>query len=209
MAKYSYVTTNKYGKTVFMPKTEGTRPESMIASALDSIGIHQDTENGDGLRYMMGFFFDEAGSRRKKYDIAILKRGTPMLLIEYDGEAHYDEGFYESTGVRLERCTAHVVRTGIGEAIKTALAVKHNVPYVRINNAHMKHLRDLLIAYVEIVVNGSFSLKNANNEVLMIDMLEKYGWDFPYVPPSSPSKAERLKIQEMGTQHAETSMTHD
>ena len=64
MAKYEYVTTNKYGKTVFMPRTEGTKPEQAIANALDSIGIHEDGDNSDGLRYTMGFFFDETGYRR-------------------------------------------------------------------------------------------------------------------------------------------------
>ena len=117
IAKYSYVAVNKYGKSVFYPKTEGTGPELQIAAALESIGIHQDNENKDGLKYIMGFFFDETGYRRKKYDLAILKHEKPALLIEYDGEAHYDEHFYESTGVRPERCTAHVVKTGIGEAM--------------------------------------------------------------------------------------------
>ena len=197
MAHYDYVTTNKYGKTVYMPKTEGTNPEMQIAAALDSIGIHQDAENADGLSYQMGFRFDETGYRRKKYDLAVLKHGHPKLLIEYDGNGHYQEEFYESTGVRPERCTAHVVRAGIGEAIKTAIAVQHNVPYLRLTSFHMKHIRDLLIAYIEIVVNELNCLKNANNEVLMIDMLEKYGWDFPYIAPSAPSKAEIKRIREM------------
>lgn len=197
MAKYDHITTNKYGKTVFLPKTEGTKPELTIAATLDSIGIHQGTENSDGLRYEMGFFFDETGYRRKKYDLAVLKHGKPKLLIEYDGEAHYQEAFFESTGVRPERCTAHVVRTGIGEAIKTAIAIKHQVPYIRVNSHHMNHIRDLLIAYIEIVVNEADCLKNTNNEVVMIDMLEKYGWDFPYIPPSSPTKAESKRINKM------------
>ena len=197
MADYNYTTKNKYGKTVHMPKTEKTKPELAIASALEDIGIHKDSDNKEGLRYTMGFFFNETGYRRKKYDVGILKHGKPALLIEYDGEGHYSEAFYESTGVRPERCTAHVVRAGIGEAIKTALAVKHSVPYIRVNSAHMKHLRDLLIAYIEIVVNDTDCLKNANNEVLMIDMMEKYGWDFPYISPSEPSKVETERIQRM------------
>ena len=197
MAKNTYITTNKYGKTVFMPRTEGTKPEQKIAEVLDKIGIHQNRVNADGLSYTMGFFFDETGYRRKKYDLAILKDGAPKLLIEYDGEAHYEEEFFESTGVRPERCTAHVVRAGIGEAIKTALAVKQNVPYIRLNSHHMTHIRDLIIAYVEIIVNEANCLKNANDEVLMIDMMEKYGWDFPYIPPSAPTKAEAERIKRM------------
>ena len=194
----SYIVKNKYGKTVFMPSIEGTKPELLIASVLDSIGIHRDIENTEGLSYVMGFYFDETGNRRKKYDLAILKHGEPKLLIEYDGEAHYEEEFYESTGVRPERCTAHVVRAGISEAIKTALAVKHNVPYIRVNKCHMSHIRDLIIAYIEvIVVNEGKCIKNTNNEVLMIDMMEKYGWDFQYVLPSSLSKAEAERIQKM------------
>lgn len=201
MPNYNYTTINKYGKSVFLPKTEGTKPEQQIANVLDSIGIHQDTENADGLSYVMGFFFDETGYRRKKYDLAILKNRAVKLLIEYDGEAHYKESFFEDTGVRPERCTAHVVRTGIGEAIKSALAAKHGIPYVRVNSHHMDHIRDLLIAYIEIIVNDADCLKNANNEVLMIDMLEKYGWDFPYIPPSAPTKAEIDRIKKMEGLH--------
>lgn len=197
MAKESHITTNKYGKTVFLPRTEGTKPEMEIANVLESLGIYQEGENEDGLKYVMGFFFDETGYRRKKYDLAILKYGKPKLLIEYDGEAHYQESFFEDTGVRPERCTAHVVRAGIGEAIKSALAAKHGVPYLRLNSYHMEHIRDLLIAYIEIVVNEKDCLKNGNNEILMIDMLDKYGWDFPYIPPSSPTKAEAERINRM------------
>lgn len=197
MASYDYTTINKYGKEVFMPKTEKTRPEMTIASVLEDIGIHSTTENADGLRYQMGYFFDETGLRRKKYDLAVLKHNEPKLLIEYDGNSHYDETFYKDTGVRPERCTAHVVRAGISEAIKAAVAFSHNVPYVRVNEEHMPHIRDLIIAYVEVIVNGSIELKNVNNEVAMIDMMEKYGWDFPYVPPSDMSKAERIRVQKM------------
>ena len=197
MAKESYITTNKYGKRVFMPRTEGTKPERQIASILESVGIRCDVENDDGLKYEMGFCFDETGYRRKKYDIAILKYGKPKLLIEYDGEAHYQESFFKDTGVRPERCTAHVVRSGIADAIKSAIAANHHVAYIRVNKAHMPHIRDLLIAYIEVIVNEMDCLKNANNEVVMIDMLEKYGWDFQYIPPSEPTKAEIARINAM------------
>lgn len=195
--KENYVTINKYGRHVFMPKTQDTRPEMQIADAIESLGIYKDRANEDGLTYTTQFFFDEVGYRRKKYDLAILKDSAPRLLIEYDGEAHYTENFFKATGVRPERCTAHVVRTGISEAIKTALAIKHNVPYLRVNMQHLPHLRDLLIAYIEIVVNKKDCLKSANNEIIMIDMLEKYGWDFDYIPPSSPSKEETERIEKM------------
>ena len=95
----------------------------------------------------------------------------------------------------------HVVRTGISDAIKTALALKYNVPYLRINSHHMPHLRDLLIAYIEVVVNKIDCLKNSNNEIIMIDMLEKYGWDFPYIPPSDMSKAEAERVARLKNRH--------
>ena len=197
MGSENYTTVNKYGKIVSLPKTEHTKPEVFMTFVLDSIGIHTHTPNEDGLSYVTQFFFDESGYRRKKYDVAILKDSEPKLLIEYDGEPHYTEQFYEDVGVRPERCTAHVVQTGISDAIKTALALKHNVPYLRINSYHLPHLRDLLIAYIEIIVNGTDCLKNANNEIVMINMLEKYGWDFDYVSPSSPTKAEIARIEQM------------
>ncbi len=197
MAQYSYTAVNKYGKKIFFPKTENTIPEKAIAASLENIGIFQDKPNEDGLTYMMGFFFDETGYRKKKYDVAILKDGQPRLLIEYDGEAHYTELFYEDMGVRPERCTAHVVRAGISDAIKTAIALKHNVPYIRVNRYHMPHIRDLLIAYIEIIINEKDCLKNANNEVVMIDLLEKYGWDFDYIEPSEKTKAEQERISQM------------
>ena len=140
MRKENYVVVNKYGKECMMPKTESTRPEFYIASVLDSIGIHQDMPNEDGLTYVPQFYFDETGFRRMKYDFAILRDSEPKLLLEYDGEPHYTEEFYENTGVRPERCTAHVVRTIIGEARKSALAIKHRVLCVRINSFHMLHI---------------------------------------------------------------------
>ena len=38
---------------------------------------------------------------------------------------------------------------------------------------------------------------HANDEVAMLDLLETYGFDFPYVPPSKPTKAEQKRIQIM------------
>ena len=38
---------------------------------------------------------------------------------------------------------------------------------------------------------------HANDEVAMLDLLGTYGFDFPYVPPSKPTKAEQKRIQIM------------
>ena len=54
MGDQNYITINKYGKTVFMPKTEGTNPEALITQILESIGIYEDKPNSDGLTYKPG-----------------------------------------------------------------------------------------------------------------------------------------------------------
>lgn len=96
-----------------MPKTEGTNPEMQIAAALDSIGIHQDAENADGLSYQMGFRIDETGYRRKKYDLAVLKHGHPKLLIEYDGNYEIVCMFAYPRPKKTTSCPA----TGIAEVV--------------------------------------------------------------------------------------------
>ena len=172
MSNYAYSMVNKYGKFIQMPKIKNTYPELKIANTLKSIGIYEDKENSEGIKFKMGFNFDETGYRQKKYDVAILKNNIPKLLIEYDGESHYDEEFYKNTGVRPERCTAHIVKSSIADAIKMAIANKYNVPCIRINHLHMPHLRDMLIAYITVIVNEADCLKKANKEIMMIDMLE-------------------------------------
>lgn len=34
-------------------------------------------------------------------------------------------------------------------------------------------------------------------EVLMIDMLDEYGFDFPYIPPSDMSAAEKARVEKL------------
>ena len=40
-------------------------------------------------------------------------------------------------------------------------------------------------------------MKDISNEVIMIDMLDRYGFDFEYVHPSDMSRAERARVEEL------------
>lgn len=185
MRNRSLSTVNKYGKSITLPPQTGNRGVRRITAILHQCGIDYETE----------YVIDADGCRRSPFDVALMKDGAPVLFIEYDGSDHFDSGFFMDTGVRPERCTAHVVKTAIGEAKKTALAAKHGIPVMRINELHTESLRDRLLAWTELFVNGADATKG--NEVLMVDMLDRYGFDFPYIPPSDMGRKENARIEKL------------
>lgn len=178
--------TNKYNKKVFLPDHSGTDAENKIEEILKDLGVS----------YVKQFFFDETGLRQTKYDFAVLsKEGSPALLIEVDGPAHYSEMFYLETGVRPERIKAHVVKRCLGDAEKDFLAYQKGLFVLRVTSLYGEHVRDLIVSYI-----WKFVDKEAKEtlEVAMFKMQERYGWDFDYVIPSSLSKAEKAFLEEKG-----------
>lgn len=182
-------TVNKYGKTVTLPPTTKNRDVMKIAKILEDAHIP----------YELEYKFDEDGCRRSPFDIAVMKDGEPRLFIEYDGESHYRRSFYEG-GTRPEREMPHVVRNAIGDAKKTMIALNHNIPILRITPTQDDALRDRVLGWVEICVNDANPKQG--NEVIMIDMLDKYGFDFDYVPPSDSSRAEAKRVSELFSKEA-------
>lgn len=185
MRDHSLTTTNKYGKTVTLPPATGNKGVKRITDILDSCGIPYETE----------YKIDADGCRRSPFDVAVMKDGQPRLFIEYDGEDHYSTDFYRNTGVREERLKAHVVRSAIGDAKKTQMAARFGIPVLRINPLPDEILRDRILSWVEVFVNDANPKQG--NEVIMIDMLDKYGFDFDYVPPSDMSRAEEKRVNEL------------
>ena len=179
-------TANKYGITINLPGSKGTKPEKRLEYILGSIGV----------TFQMQFFFDTPGLRAKKFDAAIFANPTdvvPALLIEYDGAEHYSERFYESMGNRPCRNKAHVVKTNLGDADKARIALNYGIPLLRITPLHEECMRDLILSYVWTFVDNK---AEKTREISMVKMLDKYGWDFDYVPPSEPNKAEKTFLDE-------------
>ena len=185
MRDRSITTVNKYGKEVILPPQTGNSGVKRITAILDECGIPYEEE----------YRIDADGCRRSPFDIAVLKDGKPKLFIEYDGEDHYDSNFYLETGVRPERCMAHVVKAAIADAKKNAIAARFGIPVLRINALPDECLRDRILAWVEVFVNEADTRKG--NEVIMIDMLERYGFDFDYIPPSNMSRAEKERVEQL------------
>lgn len=185
MRDRSITTVNKYGKEVILPPQTGNSGVKRITAILNEGGIPYEEE----------YRIDADGCRRSPFDIAVLKDGKPKLFIEYDGEDHYDSNFYLETGVRPERCKAHVVKAAIADAKKNAIAARFRIPVLRINPLPDEMLRDRILAWVEIFVNEADIRKG--NEVIMIDMLERYGFDFDYIPPSDMSRAEKERVEQL------------
>jgi len=183
MRNHSSTTVNKYGKEVFLPPQTGSTGVRRITAVLDDCGIPYEEE----------YRIDADGCRRSPFDIAVLKDGKPKLFIEYDGEDHYNSDFYAKTGVRAGRCMAHVVKAAIADAKKTAIAMRFGIPVFRINALPDECLRDRILSWVEVFVNGADTGKG--NELIMIDMLERYGFDFEYIPPSDMSRIEKERVE--------------
>ena len=185
------VVTNKYGKQIDLDKLHRSNGETAIKKVLDDVGA----------QYRQQFAFDETGLRGKKYDAAVFKRdGALAFLIEYDGAAHYSPAYYEETGVRPERCKMHVVKQHLSDAEKARIAAERGVPLLRIGPQYDGVLRDLVISWVWKFVDGG---DPGNTEINGVKMLDLYGWDFNYVPPSEPSKAVAAFItaREAGNAH--------
>ena len=185
MRAESITTINKYGKEVFLPPQTGSVGARRITAILDECGIPYEEE----------YRIDADGCRRSPFDIAVMKDGQPKLFIEYDGEDHYESDFYLRTGVRPERCKAHVVKAAIADAKKNAIAARFGIPVLRINPLPDECLRDRILAWVEVFVSEADPRKG--NEVIMIDMLERYGFDFDYIPPSDMSRAEKERVEQL------------
>ena len=185
MRDHSITKVNKYGKEVFLPPQTGSSGMKRITAILDECRIPYEEE----------YRIDADGCRRSPFDIAILRDGKPKFFIEYDGEDHYDRNFYLDTGVRPERCKAHVVKAAIADAKKNAIAAGFGIPVLRINALPDECLRDRILAWVEVFVNEADTRKG--NEVIMIDMLERYGFDFDYIPPSDMSRAEKERVEQL------------
>jgi hypothetical protein len=179
-------TINKYGIEIRLPGGKDTRPERLIESTLRELGLN----------YQMQFFFDEAGLRRKKFDAAVFASdGEPALLIEYDGAEHYDADFFKSMGNRPERNKAHVVKVNLGDAEKARIALDKGIPLLRINSLQERSVRDLILSYVWTFIDNS---NEQAKEISMVKMLDKYGWDFDYVQPSTLTKAEESFLKDRG-----------
>lgn len=184
MRDKSITTVNKYGKEITLPPQTGNNGVKRITDVLDECGIP----------YAEEYRIDADGCRRSPFDVAVLKDGEPRLFIEYDGEEHYDSRFFLKTGVREGRCKAHVVKTAIGDAKKNAMAAKFGIPVLRINALPDEILRDRILSWVTVFVDGADTKKS--NEIIMVDMLERYGFDFEYIPQSDPSRAEKERYEQ-------------
>lgn len=172
---------NKYDKVISLPPTHDTAIEKTVEDILLDLGVP----------YAKQFFFDETGLRKTKYDFAILKDSKPVLFIECDGEPHYDPVFYMSVGNRPERNMAHVTKAILADAYKTKLAVQKRIPLLRVTKIYEKCVRELIMSYISVIVdNNTCDVA----EIRMLNMFEKYGFTFPYIPPAEPSKkvAEHL-----------------
>lgn len=179
------ITVNKYGKTIFLPGKENTKLEKIAESILEKAGAE----------YIKQFAFDETGLRAKKFDFAVLKGERIAFLVECDGAPHYKEEYYVSCGNRECRAKAHLVKRHLGDAEKDAIAVKHGVPLLRINEMHRDIMRDLILSWLWQFCDQA---DEKAKEISMVKMLDKYGWDFEYVRPSETTKAEELFLNERG-----------
>lgn len=185
MRDQSITVINKYGKEVVIPPQTGNSGVKRITAILDECGIP----------YKEEYRIDADGCRRSPFDIAVLKEEEPRLFIEYDGEEHYDSDFFLKTGVREKRCKVHVIKTAIGDAKKNKIAARFGIPVLRINSVPDEILRDRILSWVAIFVDEADISKG--NEVIMIDMLDRYGFDFDYIPPSKMSNAEKERYEQL------------
>lgn len=177
--------TNKYGKRIELPDSSGTQGEQILENVLDELGLN----------YKMQFSFDENGLRRKKYDAAVFNKSNELaLLIEYDGQEHWNPGWFEQMGTRPERCKMHVLKVNLNEARYLKVALEKGIPVLRVSAAHQKILRDLILAYVWTFVDAQ-PIKEPG-EISAVKMLDQYGWDFDYVEPSSPGTQEKKFLDE-------------
>ena len=179
------ITTNKYGQTIVLPDKEDTGLERIVESVLIAAGAN----------YVKQFAFDETGLRAKKFDFAVIKDKQIAFLIECDGAPHYTEKYYVNCGNRECRAKAHLVKRHLGDAEKDAIATKHGLPLLRVNEMHREIMRDLILSWLWQFCDRA---DEKAKEISMVKMLDKYGWDFEYVRPSETTKAEELFLSERG-----------
>ena len=179
------ITTNKYGQTIVLPNKEDTGLERIVESVLIEAGAD----------YIKQFAFDKTGLRAKKFDFAVIKNRQIAFLIECDGAPHYTEEYYVSCGNRECRAKAHLVKRHLGDAEKDAIAVRHGLPLLRVNEMHREIMRDLILSWLWQFCDRA---DEKAKEISMVKMLDKYGWDFEYVRPSETTKAEELFLSERG-----------
>ena len=178
------LTTNKYGKQIYLPDHKDTIMEKAAEKILLDMSVD----------YVKQYFFDEDGCRRIKFDFAVLdKNGKVRLLIECDGDDHYFESFYLSTGVRYERTKPHVVKRQIADARKAKVANDHNICLLKIDNCYLDIMDDVIKAYIWTFIDNE---TDETLEVSMVKMLDKYKWNFPYIIPSKLSKAEEAFLRQ-------------
>lgn len=177
------ITTNKYGKEIFLPDRSDTTLEKIVEAVLVEANID----------YIKQFAFDETGLRAKKYDFAILSGHQIAFLIECDGAPHYSESFYVDCGNRECRAKAHLVKRHLRDAEKDFIAMSHGLPLLRINEGHESICRDLVLAYVWQFCDKA---NKETKEISMVKMLDKYGWDFDYIQPSEPTKTVEQFLKE-------------
>lgn len=179
------ITTNKYGQTIVLPNKEDTGLERIVESVLIEAGAD----------YIKQFAFDKTGLRAKKFDFAVIKNKQIAFLIECDGAPHYTEEYYVSCGNRECRAKAHLVKRHLGDAEKDAIAVRHGLPLLRVNEMHRDIMRDLILSWLWQFCDQA---DEKAKEISMVKMLDKYGWDFEYVRPSETTKAEEIFLNERG-----------
>lgn len=159
---------NKSGEKVPVFKSKNNKFENNIEEILTNIGVD----------YVSQFYFDETGLRKHKYDFAVMKNDkTVGFLIECDGPSHYDEQYYRMCGTPENRTAIHVIRQQLSDAEKTKIAMKYNVPILRVTSLFEKCMRDVILTWIWTFIDETTI---SNKELSAIGMFEKYGWDFPY-----------------------------
>lgn len=170
---------NKYGKEIDLEALRHSAGEDKLQKLLQTFGV----------KYELQYAFDETGFRRHKYDAAIFKPdGSLAFLIEYDGAPHYSPKWYEKAGTRPERCRMHVAKQMLSDASKAKIAVERGVPLLRICPLQDDEMRALLLSWIWRFVDDDYS---QSTEINAVNMMDKYGWDYKYVPPSTPSRELR------------------
>ena len=176
---------NRYGKPFCLPEDSNTKGEKAVEAILKDIGVN----------YQMQFVF--ADYKQQAFDACVFDvDDNPALLIEFDGEPHYDETFFYNAGNRPERNKMHLCKQSIGDAYKDYIALEKRVPLVRIDKLYIPHLRDFLISYIYVFVDKGIK---ESNETMVLKALDKYGWDFIYVEERKPTQNTKAYLDEHPT----------
>ena len=179
-------TTNKYGQDIALPNRSDTALERAVESVLVEIGAD----------YIKQYAFNETGLRSSKFDFAVIHDKEIRLLIECDGAPHFNKAFFVNCGRRECRAKPGLIKVHLADAAKTRIANDHGIPLLRINPLYQNDdIRDYILSYLWEFCDRS---SEKNKEISMVKMLDRYGWDFEYVQPSKPSKAEAKFLADRG-----------